>query len=733
MVRPVLADGIPTGADIEVPVLVVEVVDEEHADSESEADLTQMVMSAAKRVQSVQESASIVTVVTRGQIQVRGYRGFADVLDQIPGFEGYRPSFYLNGDDAFARGNARTMLVLWNGVPLNSPQTNQRALGPYLPLEVVDRVEVLSGPGGVMWGANAVLGVTSITTLRQGSANGDAEVTGSIGGGPGAAGEYRASATVAHSFLDDGVRVYANLGLITTLGPVIDPPYDLQVGPFPAPDTDGAFQLAHSTGNTQAARDVWMPLTLAVDAGDFRFDLFYPFMAREYREFNDFGGRTDQVLVGNEMIIPGLSSERSEVVTAMSVRYEKRLSEKQQLSAKVYATTFEDRWVRLVKYAPGLLSPTAFTHDEHYTGMTSWLHDGAYRYGVSVDDSWSMGRQQLVFGGETYLEGIREIRAIATGVANSMEHPAYMPGRRLVTAVFADDNINLTPHVSVDVGARAQYAPGSYAPLVLGSFAARWNPWEKLNLKVNVAQGFRPPAFELTNGNDDPVTNPWAHRQSNPDLDPERSLSVEGEVSAMMLQDRGPLKFAAWRVGYQYTRLDDLIVFDAGGRPANANRRVMNSIEARADLSMKGGHRFVLGYSFLVGEDFETGPLRNLPEHRLNLTFEQHVHDHVDAYLGLAVTGVVEDLDRMPQLESTGYSTAIPSSVVVDRLPPTGVVSCGVVASGLLDGKLDLSAQVQNAFDTTRYIADPDFERRQAILPMTAPGLSATVSATWRM
>jgi hypothetical protein len=40
---------------------------------------------------------------------------------------------------------------------------------------------------------------------------------------------------------------------------------------------------------------------------------------------------------------------------------------------------------------------------------------------------------------------------------------------------------------------------------------------------------------------------------------------------------------------------------------------------------------------------------------------------------------------------------------------------------------------VQNAFNTHRYIADPDFERRQAILPMASPGLSAELSLTWRM
>src|SRR5258706_9808291 len=129
------AQEVVGSADIEVPVLVIETpAGQAHDEAESETDLTQMVMSAAKRVQTVQESASIVTVVTRSQIQVRGYKDFSSLLDDIPGFEGHRPTFYFDTSEAFARGNARTMLVLWNGIPLNSPQTNQRAFGSYLPM-----------------------------------------------------------------------------------------------------------------------------------------------------------------------------------------------------------------------------------------------------------------------------------------------------------------------------------------------------------------------------------------------------------------------------------------------------------------------------------------------------------------------------------------------------------------------------------------------------------------------
>jgi outer membrane receptor protein involved in Fe transport len=717
---------------IEVPILVME----DSADSdalEPEGDLTQMVLSAAKRVQTVQENPSIVTVVTRNQIVLRGYETLSDVLDDVPGFEGYRPAFYFDTPDAFARGNGRTVLVLWNGVPLNSPQTNQRALGPYLSLDAIDRVEIVSGPGGVLWGANAVLGVASITTLRADRMGSKAEISGGVSGGPESRGAYHASATVADQFFDGGLKLYANLGVITSRGPILDPAYDIQITPFPAPDTDATVLLGPSTGDTNNSRDLWMPLTLAADIGHFKIDVLYPLVAREYREFNDAGARSDQIQVAGGMITPGPSSRRSENVVMASVQYDQRVSRASRVTARGYWTGFEDRWDSLVKYAPGLLSPEAVVAYESYTGMSSFLHDGAYRTGVTVDVSHDFATSQLIVGGEAYLEGIREMRReLVGGFDVGQPWVASFPGQRFVSAIYVDDKLDLSKRFTVDVGARGQYSPGSYDPLLLGSAAARWNPIGKVNLKFNAVQGFRPPPLALTNGNDDGVTNPYPHRESNPDLKAERSLSLEGELSGMVLEGQGHLKYSALRVGYQYTRLDDLVVFDTTGAPVNANRRTMNSVELRSDTAFDGGHRFVLGYSYLVGRDEETGPMRNIPQHRIRLTLEQRVWSHLDVFFGMAITGAVEDLNRLPTATSTG-SLATPGSVVVDRLPPTGVVNFGAVASGLLDGAVDVALHVRDAFDAHPYIADPDFERRQAILPMEAAGLGATLTVTWRM
>jgi outer membrane receptor for ferrienterochelin and colicin len=719
--------------EIEIPALVLDHVPDHATRALDRDDLTQTVLSVAKRVEAVQASSSIITVVPRDAIEVRGYVDLSDLLDDVPGFEGYRPAFYYQSAEAFARGNARTTLVLWNGVPINSPQSNRRSLGPFLPVGAIDRAEVISGPGGVLWGANAFLGVLSVTTQRQPHDRSVGAVTAGLGGGPRGADEYHAAIAVGDSLAGGRIKAYGRLDLVTARGPVVTPPYDLTIGPFPAPDADGTFTLRPSTGATHNARDVWMPLTLSLDVGALRLDVLYPVIDRQFREFNDLGARTDQFVGSDGMLVPGVSSQRAESVTLLSAQIDRHLGASARLSARAYFTGFEDRWIRLVKEPAGLIGPEAIFVDERYAGMSRLLHDGAYRYGVSVDLGHDRGASRLLVGGEVYQEGVREVHRDVSGGLTVGDFVMAHAASRLVTALYADEEIALAERLSVELGVRGQYAPGAYAPLVLGSAAMRWSPYRKMNLKLHAAQGFRPPAFELTNGNDDAVTNPFPHRQSNPELRAERSLSLESEVNARVLTDAGRLRYMMIRVGYQYTRLDDLIVFGPTGEPDNANRRIMSSVELRSDALFTGSHRLMLGYTYLTGEDLETGPLRNIPQHRLNAGVEARLAGPLRAYTGVTVTGAVEDLNRLATGNLDGTATASPGTVSVDRIPSSATVALGVVASGLLGGHLDLAAHVDNALDSRHPVADPDFERREAIYPMAAPGRSARLSITWRM
>lgn len=719
--------------DIEVPILVLEQEQAVEEDGDQETDLTQMVVSAAKHIETVQENSSIISIVTRDEIVEHGYLDLADLLDTIPGFEGNRPSFTLTTTEAFARGNPRTILYLWNGVPLNSPQNNRRALGPYLPIDAIDRVEVVSGPGGVLWGADAYLGIVSISTQGPGGGNeaySQAKVA--MGMDPRSQGEYRASATVDESFLDGRIGLHGTIGLVTSRGPLVTPPYDIIAGPGPAPEPDGTLTLTPTLGVTHNKRDLWVPLTLGLEVGPLRLDLLYPLVARQFHEFNDRDLRTDRFASGAQ-VITGESSTRAEIVTLASLTYAKDLTRQSHVTGRAYFTGFEDRWVQQIMEPRGLLGNELIIGADRYVGMSSFLHDGAYRYGLGIDLAHDGRRSRLVFGAELYVEGIRALLgSLEGGLMSGGEFVRARAGRRLVTASFVEDEVKLTPHVVVKLGGRAQYAPSSYAPLVLGSAALRVEVATGINFKANVSQGFRPPGFEDTNGNDDPLTNPYTHRQSNPDLKPERSLSAETELSGLTGYASGPLRRLATRIGYQYTRLDDLIVLDSTGVPQNTNRRVVHSAEARADALFRGGHRAVAGYTFLVGEDMETGPMRNVPQHRLSLAFDARMASHFHGFVGLTASGGAEDLNRRTAVGSES-SIASPADVTVDHLPASAIVNLGLRAPDLMDGHMDVAVDVWNVFAERHFIADPNFDSREAIYSIPSLGRSVMVSLSWRM
>jgi len=127
-----------------------------------DTDERDAVLSAARRRTTVQRAPGIVTVITAEEIARRGHRTVNDVLQTVPGFEGGR--FESNGwfDESTVRGQPRTLLILINGVNVTEPIRNSFSLDRKIPIRAVKRVEVTSGPGGVLWGSNALLGVVKI-------------------------------------------------------------------------------------------------------------------------------------------------------------------------------------------------------------------------------------------------------------------------------------------------------------------------------------------------------------------------------------------------------------------------------------------------------------------------------------------------------------------------------------------------------------------------------------------
>jgi outer membrane receptor protein involved in Fe transport len=144
-------------------------------------DLMQVpVIGASKYLQKQSEVAAAVSVVTRDEIKAFGWRTLGDVLASLPGvYSTYDRQYSYLGMRGFGLPgdlNTRT-LILINGNRVNDPVFDQGPTGYDLPLDLdlIERIEFIPGPGGAVYGQNAMFGVVNLVT-RTGEAVNSAEV-----------------------------------------------------------------------------------------------------------------------------------------------------------------------------------------------------------------------------------------------------------------------------------------------------------------------------------------------------------------------------------------------------------------------------------------------------------------------------------------------------------------------------------------------------------------------------
>jgi iron complex outermembrane recepter protein len=125
------------------------------------------VTSVSKKEQKLSRTASAISVITQDNIRRSGATNIPDLLRMVPGLDVAQISG--NAWEISSRGFntqfSNKLLVLIDGRTVYTPLF----AGVYwdvqdVPLEDIDRIEVIRGPGATVWGANAVNGVINIIT-----------------------------------------------------------------------------------------------------------------------------------------------------------------------------------------------------------------------------------------------------------------------------------------------------------------------------------------------------------------------------------------------------------------------------------------------------------------------------------------------------------------------------------------------------------------------------------------
>ncbi len=123
----------------------------------------------ATRIPTPEERVpAAVTVLTRRDIEERGYQTLAEALQTVPGLRLVQTGGPGQQASAFIRGSAsRQVLVLLDGVPVNDPSEPNGAFnfGNEL-LGDIERIEVVRGPFSSLYGSGAIGGVVNLVTRR---------------------------------------------------------------------------------------------------------------------------------------------------------------------------------------------------------------------------------------------------------------------------------------------------------------------------------------------------------------------------------------------------------------------------------------------------------------------------------------------------------------------------------------------------------------------------------------
>lgn len=122
-------------------------------------DMAPLVITSTLSVETVKQSLSSVTVIDSEDLQKRDPKGLGDALQGQPGINVTSSGSFGKNTSVFTRGTgSESTIMLLDGVRIRSATTGS-APWQYIPPQLLQRVEIVRGPRGSLYGSDAVGGV----------------------------------------------------------------------------------------------------------------------------------------------------------------------------------------------------------------------------------------------------------------------------------------------------------------------------------------------------------------------------------------------------------------------------------------------------------------------------------------------------------------------------------------------------------------------------------------------
>jgi outer membrane cobalamin receptor len=121
-----------------------------------------VVISSSRRKQAIEEVPISMEVIKPALIDNKGLANLEQVVDQSPGVYAMDGQVSIRGGGGYAYGAGSRVMLLWNGVPMLSPDIGD-AKWNAIPMEQTDQIEIIKGASSVLYGSGALNGIISLS------------------------------------------------------------------------------------------------------------------------------------------------------------------------------------------------------------------------------------------------------------------------------------------------------------------------------------------------------------------------------------------------------------------------------------------------------------------------------------------------------------------------------------------------------------------------------------------
>lgn len=175
-------------------------------------ELDTVIIQSTRRIDvPFKESARTIQIITAEAIMKSAATTVAELLQQVAGVDIRRRGTAGSQADLYIRGGGfdQTLLLI-DGIKMDDAQTGHHTLNAALPIEVIQRIEIVKGPAARIFGQNAFTGAINIVTKKQL----DKKVSVNLEGG--SFGQVNASATFGVE--TENTSIIGHIGTLTSDG-----------------------------------------------------------------------------------------------------------------------------------------------------------------------------------------------------------------------------------------------------------------------------------------------------------------------------------------------------------------------------------------------------------------------------------------------------------------------------------------------------------------------------------